>query len=134
LRGYLIETDVCVDILRGKREAVDWLEGLKGKPVIICISSITAAEIAHGAHKMGGRRLERAMEFLKLIEVVPFGLEAVRRYGMIKADLKRRGEVISDFDLMNGCVAICEDLVLVTRNLRHFERLKRYGLRIEKGP
>ncbi len=128
MKGYLVETDVCIDILRRKKEAMEWLSNLTGKPLLICISSITAAEIAHGAYKMGGERLERALTFLDLMDVIPFGLEAAKHYGMIKADLERKGKVISDFDLINGCIAICEELILVTRNIRHFNRLKNYGL------
>jgi tRNA(fMet)-specific endonuclease VapC len=60
---------------------------------------------------------------------VPFDSEAARRYGQIVADLERRGEPIGMADSMIAAHALELDLVVVTHNLRHFERVG--GLEIE---
>ncbi len=43
--------------------------------------------------------------------------------GRIKAELKQSGKLINDSDLFIAATAISHDLVLVTNNLRHFERI-----------
>ena len=50
-------------------------------------------------------------------------------FGRIKAELKQLGKSINDSDLFIAATAISHDLVLVTNNLRHFERIP--FLRIE---
>jgi len=43
--------------------------------------------------------------------------------------LKKGGVLIEDADILIASIALVEDLVLVTDNIRHFERIK--GLEIE---
>jgi tRNA(fMet)-specific endonuclease VapC len=38
--------------------------------------------------------------------------------------LKKAGKILDDFDLLIGATAIANDLILVTRNISDFERLK----------
>jgi tRNA(fMet)-specific endonuclease VapC len=44
-------------------------------------------------------------------------------YAKEKARLRKEGNIIDDFDILIGCSAIANDLVLVTRNEKHFKRL-----------
>ena len=44
-------------------------------------------------------------------------------------NLRRRGTLLEDADILIAGIAIANDAVLVTRNLRHFERIA--GLRLE---
>jgi len=47
----------------------------------------------------------------------------------LRADLSRRGCPIGDFDSLIAAQAITHDLILVTNNLREFDRIQ--GLRTE---
>ena len=44
-------------------------------------------------------------------------------YAKQKSELRRQGSLIDDFDLLIGCTAIVNDLILVTDNVKHFNRL-----------
>jgi len=47
-------------------------------------------------------------------------------------DLKRKGKMLDDADLLIGCTAIAKGYKLFTNNKKHFERLKDYGLKFYK--
>ena len=69
------------------------------------------------------------MTFLSRIEVVPFGAEAAREYGSIRADLTRKGTLIGANDLLIAAHAKALGLTLVTNNTREFDRVE--GLKVE---
>ncbi len=56
--------------------------------------------------------------------------DVVETYCRIYGDLKERGEPIGDADLLIGATAIAKGLKLATLNVRHYERLRRYGLEL----
>jgi tRNA(fMet)-specific endonuclease VapC len=45
------------------------------------------------------------------------------RFAETRAYLRRRGMIISDFDIIIGSTALLHDLTVITRNLRHFRRI-----------
>ncbi len=51
-----------------------------------------------------------------------------RSFGRIKADLERRGQPIGDFDASIVAHALAVDAVVVTRNVRHFSRIRGLGV------
>jgi predicted nucleic acid-binding protein len=61
---------------------------------------------------------------LSVINVLPWQLEASKKFGEIKADLERRGKLIDDFDIAIAAIAISNDYGVLTANLKHFERIK----------
>jgi len=48
----------------------------------------------------------------------------------IYSDLRKRGELIEDPNLLIASICIANDLSLMTGNKKRFERLKRYGLKL----
>lgn len=61
-------------------------------------------------------------EFSDKIEILPI-LACLKVYGKEKARLKSIGKTIGDLDLFIGSTAIVNDMIMVTRNIREFERL-----------
>ena len=49
--------------------------------------------------------------------------------GTMATGLSSEGKMISDFDLFIGCTSIENDLIMVTENVKEFERIK--GIKIE---
>jgi len=47
----------------------------------------------------------------------------MERFAEICAYLRRRGELISDFDILIGATAVFHDLTVLTYNTRHFTRI-----------
>jgi tRNA(fMet)-specific endonuclease VapC len=67
-------------------------------------------------------------QFAARLEVLPFAEKATAHYGQIRAQLERAGTPAGAHDMMIGGHARSEGLVLVTNNLREFERMN--GLRL----
>lgn len=104
---------------------------LSHRPEEICISAITLAELEYGACHSSDPARNRAalMAFLSAIQVLPFDSDAAREYGLIRQALSARGTPISASDLLIAAHARSLGYVLVTNNVREFERVD--GLTVE---
>ena len=67
-------------------------------------------------------------ELLEKMNVVHFDESAAECFGEIKSLLKSQGKIICDSDLFIAAVAISNDLILVTNNKKHFERIDKLGI------
>lgn len=126
---YLLDTGICVFYLRGKY-SLDKIFTEKG-PTNCCISEITVAELRFGAENSNHPQKSHNQidEFLENITIVPI-FSSIKRYAKEKARLRKLGTPLhDDFDLLIGATAFEYDLVLVTDNLKHFERIE--GIIIE---
>lgn len=103
----------------GVREAI-----LKVKPENCYVSEITLGELYFGA-SFSNNKEERlkdvafVVDHFKVIHVS----ETLPLFGDIKADLRREGKLIDDFDILIGCAAILNHLTIVTDNIKHLGRL-----------
>ncbi len=126
---YMLDTNIVIYVI--KRRPIEALEAFNTHAGQLCISAITLSELLHGAEKstQPERNLRQVEDFISRLEVLPYGLKAAAHYGDIRADLERSGTPIGVNDLHIAGHARSEGLVLVTNNLREFERVK--ALRLE---
>jgi tRNA(fMet)-specific endonuclease VapC len=91
----------------------------------LAISSITLAELLHGAEKSSQpqRTLAVVEDFCSRLDVLDYGAKAAQHYGQIRASLEQRGTPIGVNDLHIAAHARSEGLTLVSNNLREFERV-----------
>jgi len=128
--NYLLDTNICIYIIRKKPPAV--LERVQSKePGQIAISAITLAELEYGiAHsRYPDRNRIALLEFLFPFTILDFDQGACLDYGRIRASLASEGKLIGPMDLLLAGQAKARDLILVTHNEREFKRIG--GLRIE---
>ncbi len=126
---YMLDTNLCIRVLRDRPPGLR--DRFNAEAAALCISSVTLAELLHGAEK-SQRPVEtrhRVEDFAARLAVLPFDDAAAAHYGDIRADLERRGQVIGPYDLMIAGHARCKGLVVVTGNLGEFTRVA--GLRAE---
>ena len=97
----------------------------------VAISVITRAETRYGLALLNANDKRRASVGLLLQEypALPWTADAADRYGEIAAHLQQTGQVIGEMDTLIAAHALAEDLILVTHNTRHFERIT--GLKLE---
>lgn len=50
-------------------------------------------------------------------------------FSIQKTYLRKLGTLISDFDLLIGCTALVQDLILVSRNVKEMQRIE--GIKLE---
>lgn len=126
---YMLDTNIAIYVI--KRRPLEVLETFNRMASMMCVSSITEAELLHGAEKSQQREhnLHQVADFLSRLEVLPYSSKAAGHYGDIRADLERKGMPIGVNDLHIAAHARSEGLVLVSNNLKEFERVA--GLRAE---
>ncbi|MDR2093506.1 MAG: type II toxin-antitoxin system VapC family toxin [Azoarcus sp.] len=96
----------------------------------IGISRITGAELAYGVEKSGSARNRQALEkFLAPLEIMAFDSDAMRQYGQLRARPEKQGTPIEPPDMLIAAHAMALGSILVTDNLREFERIP--GLALE---
>ena len=123
---YMLDTNICIYAMKNKPELV--LQRLKDNlQQGLCISAITLAELQHGVEKSANpeKNASALLQFLSILSVLPFDDLAAVEYGEICADLQRKGTPIGTMDMLIAAHARSERLVLVTNNVREFERVSK---------
>jgi tRNA(fMet)-specific endonuclease VapC len=127
---YLLDTDICIYIIKKKPEQV--LKKLtKLESTEVAISAVTLSELIYGAEKSQYRQknLEALTGFLVPINILLWDDNAAKNTGEIRAILEKSGKLIGPYDLQIAGQALSLNLTLVTNNEKEFSRVK--GLRIE---
>lgn len=110
----LIDTDVLIDYLRSKSQAVSFLENLKE---LLLISSITVAELYAGVRE--GEERTALDNFLRVFEIVPLDEQIAVLGGLYRRDYgKSHGVGLAD--ALIAATASIKQAKLVTLNQKHF--------------
>jgi tRNA(fMet)-specific endonuclease VapC len=126
---YMLDTNLCIRVLRDRPKGLR--ERFNAEAEALCISTITLAELLHGAEK-SARPVENRHEverFASRLEVLPFDEAAAAHSAEIRAALERRGIPIGSYDLLIAGHGRSRGLVIITGNLGEFSRVD--GLRAE---
>jgi tRNA(fMet)-specific endonuclease VapC len=121
---YLLDTNICIYAL--KRHPPEVLEKLRSiSRSAVAVSVITVLELRQGAEKsQDPRRAHQKLDFfLSSIRALPFDEEAALVAARIRASLELQGRPIGDLDSLIAAHALAQDLILVTNNLREFQRV-----------
>jgi len=116
----LIDTDVLIEMLR------------RGERIDGFISVITLLEFLRGVPE-GEREIVKDL-LVRSFPVIRLDNDVVEEYCRLYRDLRERGELLRDADLLIGATALARGLELVTLNVKRFKRLERYGLRVSPSP
>jgi tRNA(fMet)-specific endonuclease VapC len=132
LRGpnvYLLDTDTCSYVMKRSNAAL--LDRLCEVPIEEqAISVISVAELKFGV-RLSSRPGQAAVAFeafVRHLVVLDWGGDAADHYADIRADLRRRGEMIGANDLLIAAHARALDATLVTNNVREFRRVRKLKL------
>ncbi len=120
---YLLDTDTIIYVLKGHVRVLENLRRNFGEPM--SLSVISLMELYYGAYKSqqvtGNLAKIRTIE--SKLEIMPVGRESSEVFGMLKAGLEKQGTPLDDFDLTLASCALAHNLVLVTNNMKHFQRI-----------
>jgi predicted nucleic acid-binding protein len=120
---YILDTDWIINLLADKGGAAEKIQHLD--PQDIGISLITVAEIYESAFQYANpdAHINAFRSFLGNFHLLTLNLPIVEKFAEVRAYLRRRGELISDFDILLGATALHYDLIVLTYNKKHFERI-----------
>jgi tRNA(fMet)-specific endonuclease VapC len=120
---YLIDSDWIIDHLAGRREAVALLNRLAEDG--FGISLITYIEVYEGI--LGGHDPAASERLFKTLiaemPVLPISRAIGRRAAATRKSLRSQGLPLPLTDVLIAATAIHHDLTLVTRNLKHYQRI-----------
>lgn len=127
-RGYLLDTNICIYLFKGKYNIRKKLTEVGLKHCFI--SEITLAELIYGAQcssnvKKHTKEIEDLLSILQVLPIRPI----LTDYGRVKKELRLAGMMIENFDLLIGVTALANNLVMVTENVKHVGHIP--GLKIE---
>ena len=128
---YMLDTNICAFWLRDKYDVKYRVNEVGMENCYI--SEITVAELKFGKEygklKGGPKYKDQKLdEFFNDINVLPIA-PIFDLYGVEKARLRMAGTPTSDYDLLIGCTAVAEKMVMVTQNVKDFKNIK--GIKIE---
>lgn len=127
-RGYLLDTNICIYLFKGKYNIRKKLTEVGLKHCFI--SEITLAELIYGAQcssnvKKHTKEIEDLLSILQVLPIRPI----LTDYGRVKKELRLAGMMIENFDLLISVTALANNLVMVTENVKHVGHIP--GLKIE---
>lgn len=127
---YLLDTDTCAFILR--RSSPTLLERMLSVPLERqAISVVTLAALLYGVQVSAKKKANRTAvdALVRHLQVIDWSRAAAEHYAEIRADLKRRGQLIGSNDLLIAAQARSLEAIVVTNNVKEFRRVK--GLSVE---
>jgi tRNA(fMet)-specific endonuclease VapC len=120
----LIDTDILSALLRQDPIATNRAKSYVAAHRKLTISVITQYEILRGLRaKTAAAQIARFQRALTANTILPLTDEAIDRAASIYAHLYRQGTLIGDADILIAATALTHGLILVTNNVRHFQRV-----------
>lgn len=121
---YLVDTDIVISYLKGIKEAVTILQKHQGE---LAVSVITLGELLEGIHGQPkeNERLKWLENFLTGVNLLEVDRMVVEQFAQIRSNLRKSGLLIDNFDILIAATALAENLVLITGNIKDFERIEK---------
>ena len=127
----ILDTNVCIDVLRGRKKVVDQLAACR--PEDCYISVVTEFELFQGADRApaGLRDEERAKvsRFVCSLQILPFDSACARIAGRLNAGLLNQGTPVSITDVFIAATGLHHKWSVITNNTKDFRRFD--GLMLE---
>lgn len=129
---FMLDTDTCIFLMRGESPAL----AAKVQSVPLqqqVMSAVTFAELTYGVQVSAAAKRKQNQSVLDSLvlhlAVLDWPQDAAKHYAEIRADLKKRGAQLGAADLMIAAHARAMGAIVVTNNVKDFERVK--GLKVE---
>lgn len=122
MKRYLLDTNICIYLFKKRHHNLERMNQVGWENCYI--SEITLAELYYGASNSGQKEMKMKEihlleEYLTILPIRP----TIEKYGDYKSVLRKQGLLIDDFDLLIGCTAVHNKLIMVTENIKHLSRI-----------
>ncbi|MEY4907263.1 MAG: hypothetical protein RL260_981 [Pseudomonadota bacterium] len=128
---YLLDTNAVIALMKANPGVIRRIQEVGTADLTLCAP--VEAELWFGVARSDPQRQshnrQRLLTLLGWLPSLAFSGEATVQFGEIRANLARLGTPIGPYDLQIAAIARANDLTMVTRNVREFERVP--GLRLE---
>lgn len=121
---YLLDTCVISDFIKGNKNVVQKIKS--EQPVNLAVSSVTVMELYYGL-KLNPQRAKKIAPvisaLLQTITIIPYDNLCAEQTAVFRAQLKVIGTPIGPYDIMIAGTAIQHRMIMVTANVKEFERI-----------
>ena len=121
-----VDTDILIDFLRNKEEAVSLMEGIANEGRMTT-TVINGFELWKGAYRKN-KDWKEISKLFDSIHLLNMDKESSKKAAEIFESLKKKGEAVDALDVMIASIAMINNEPLLTLNKKHFERID--GLRL----
>ena len=129
MKRCTLDTNIITAFLKNDLRVVERVSNYLDLFDKLTINIISYYEILRGLKDLGNQEKLRSFEdFIEANELVLIRKETVEQAAEIYAYLKKDGNLIEDADILMAAISIVEDLVLITNNTSHFNRVKGLSL------
>ena len=125
----MLDTNIVIYTINNRPDHIRTL--FKQHEDQLCISTITLGELVFGAEhsKQVERNLADIESMTARLEILPYDNNAAYQFGQIRAELYKKGQPIGPYDMMIAGHARATGMILVTNNIKEFDRIP--GLLLE---
>ncbi|MGL4398649.1 MAG: type II toxin-antitoxin system VapC family toxin [Luteolibacter sp.] len=127
----ILDTNVCIDVLRGRKKVVDQLAACRPKDCFISV--ITEFELFQGAdrapEKHRAEEHAKVTRFIASLQILPFDSASARVAARLNAALLNQGTPVSITDVFIAASGLRHRRTVVTNNTKDFRRFE--GLILE---
>ena len=119
---YLLDTNICIHLFRGQFNLIEKFQKINLEDC--AISEITLAELVFGAENSPNPKKNYKIidNFSENVKILPI-FNSIPIYAKEKVRLRKKGTMISDFDLLIASTAIANELIMITDSVKEFERI-----------
>ena len=124
----VLDSTFLIDLLQGKKEVHKIIK----KNKLLLTTQINMYEVIKGLFlkKLGSSKFFKTMELFNDIKVLSLDDNAIIKSVKIYADCRNRGLEIHNLDCLIAGITLSKGInKIVTRNVKHFKRIK--GLKVE---
>ncbi|KZL48194.1 type II toxin-antitoxin system VapC family toxin [Nodularia spumigena] len=119
---YLLDTNICIALLKENPQAVTKFNRFFSQ---CYLSIIVVSELYKGVYcsRQVAKNLETLEQFIELLPVEQFDLDAAMEFGKIQSELRNIGKPTGEFDALIASVARSREDILITNNIKDFENI-----------
>ena len=124
MNKYFLDTSVIIPYIRGNKNIIEFIDNLEGE---LSSSYICLAELYEGIFRYKNKEdAEKNLLFFfhGLDEITGLNWDVSRNFGFIRTELRQKGLIIEDLDILIAASCQVHQAVLITGNPKHFERIK----------
>ncbi|MHA1490486.1 MAG: type II toxin-antitoxin system VapC family toxin [Promethearchaeota archaeon] len=126
----ILDTDLIIGYFRKVPKVIEIISKFKQNGTELKTTIINVGELYKGAYlstKVNENK-KKIEDFPKNIIILDLNVDAIKIYAKISAELRMKGEKIGDFDELIASITISKKETLITRNIRHYERISEISL------
>ena len=124
MKEATFDTNIITAYFKGHPKVVQTMEAYQKQFGRLKLNVISYYELLRGYKDLGSaKKLQRFREFASKCEILDIDLTVMEKASDIYVHLKRTGRLIEDADILIAAIAMVNNLILVTNNIRHFNRI-----------